>query len=187
MTGSLKYIAIFIGVVLTDFFIFPVALTVSAGANSKMLMAALGLVSLFVNMSKQKADFINRSFLTLSLWAAAVSLAGYIAVVVNATNDYTYATYIVSMWVWIMAAYFLMLCLKEIHNGLTVHIIFNYVVAVCTFQCVFALLYEYNPSFREFINSVHIGLNLVYETKGRMQGLSASLDPAVIRFAASLV
>jgi len=187
MTGSLKYIAIFIGFILADFYIFPVCLTVSESANTKMLMAALGLVCLFVNMSKQKADFINRSFLTLSFWAAAVSLAGYIAVVVNATNDYTYATYIVSMWVWIMAAYFLMLCLKEIHNGLTVHIIINYVVAVCTFQCVFALLYEYNPSFREFINSVHIGLNLVYETKGRMQGLSASLDPAGIRFAASLV
>ena len=187
MTGALKYIVIFLGVVLADFYIFPVSLTVAEGANSKMLMAALGLVCLFINMSKQKTDFINRSFLTLSLWATAVSLAGYMAVVINATNDYTYATYIVSMWVWIMAAYFLMLCLKEIHNGLTVHIIINYVVAVCSFQCVFALFYEYNPSFREFIDGLNIGLRLVYETKGRMQGLAAALDPAGIRFAASLV
>ena len=187
MTGSLKYIAIFIGFILADFYIFPVCLTVSESANTKMLMAALGLVCLFVNMSKQKADFINRSFLTLSFWAAAVSLAGYMAVVINATNDYTYATYIVSMWVWIMAAYFLMLCLKEIHNGLTVHIIINYVVAVCIFQSVFALLYEYATHFREFIDGLNIGLRLVYETKGRMQGLGAVLDPAGIRFAASVV
>ena len=187
MTGRLKYIAIFFGVILADFYIFPIGLTAAEGANSKMVMAALGLICLFINMSKQKADFINRSFLTLSLWAIAVSLAGYMAVVINATNDYTYATYIVSMWVWIMAAYFLMLCLKEIHNGLTVHIIINYVVAVCSFQCVFALLYEYNFSFKDFIDGLNIGLQLVFDSKGRMQGLCAALDPAGIRFAASLV
>ncbi|MEE1022822.1 MAG: hypothetical protein U0L83_06805 [Muribaculaceae bacterium] len=150
-------------------------------------MAAIGVLSLLYNMSKQRADFLNGSFLILSVWAVSISVVGYISTVINNTHDYTYSTYIVSMWVWIMSAYTLILVINWTHEGVTFRIIVNYLICVCVLQCLFSLLYEYNETFNSFIKSLNIGLELVFDTKGRMQGLAAALDPAGIRFAGTLV
>lgn len=183
----LKYVGVAICFILMDFFIFPISTTANSGINTKMLMSVGGLFVLLIDLHQQKEDFFNKSFLILSVWAIAVSLFGLFSVTINNTNDYTYSTYIISMWVWIFAAYFLMSIVKAIHGTISLKLIANYVLAIGIAQCLATLGIEYNAAFKSFIENLNFGLVLLYETKGRLQGISSALDPAGIRYAAILV
>ena len=101
----LKLIAMLFLVFLTSMFFFPVEFTFLPGINTKMAMAAVGLVLFALDLAKGRAASLDRSFFLQSILAALVSLAAFASAVINHTNDYTYASYIVSMWVWMGAAY----------------------------------------------------------------------------------
>ncbi len=184
---ALRYLGIACLIILTDFFLFPIGLTFLPGLNTKTIMAVVGVTILLFNTSDTKYDFLDKNFIFLSLWAIGVSLVCFVAVVVSGTNDYTYVSYIVSMWVWLFAAYFLVISIGKVHDTLSIQLISNYLLAVCVIQGLVCLGLEHNTNFSNFIKSIHIGLVLVFETKGRLQGIAAALDPAGIRFAASLV
>lgn len=183
----IKFIGIFIAGVCLDGFIFPISLEAWSGANSKMLLAVAGLLLLMKDLAERNTDFFNRKFAMLSILALLVSMAGILATAVNNTNDYTYSTYIISMWVWVFAAYAVVRLIKRVHGYFSPLLLAAYVAAVGIFQSLFALGYEYVPAFTDYINGARPGFTMIYETKGRMQGLAAALDPAGIRFAASLV
>lgn len=184
---TLKYFLVPLVVLLTDFYIFPISLTVSSAVNTKMMLAVAGIVFLLLDQSESRFEFVDKTFIGLSVWACAISLVCYVAVIYNATNDYTYVTYIVSMWVWLFGAYALVRIIGWLHGHISLSLVGGYIAAVCVAQCIFALGYEYSVWFANKVDSLHIGLVLIYDTKERMQGFSAALDPAGIRFAASLV
>lgn len=185
-----KMIGMLVLTVITSLYFFPIEFTFLPGVNTKMMLAALGLVMLGLRMSRRGDATIDKDFSTLSLWALGVSLAGFAAVVYNNTYDYTYATYIISMWVWCGGAYTVVSLIRALHGRASVVLVGNYLVAVCVMQCALAMIISSNPSFEQLVNHYVAGLGFVdLETLNdakRLYGIGASLDVAGTRFAAVL-
>lgn len=182
-----KYLGIIGLLILTDFYIFPIGFQGIAAMNTKMLMAACGVLYIFFNSKDLFNEFINKQFICLSLWACGFSLVCMIAVIWNGTSDYTYTSYIISMWVWLFAAFLFINVIRNFHGYITVPLLANYLTAVGVLQSISALLLEYNTGFFNFVKSHQFGLTLLFDLEDRMQGLSAALDPAGVRFALILV
>ena len=156
--------------------------------NTKKMMAAAALILLLWRLIKKRELKMDKDFLYLSILAGLVSVCGMAAVTYNNTEDYTYATYISSAWVWWGAAYTVCTFIRWIHGKLTPVLVINYLVVVCVFQCAIALFMDINKPLKLFINSIVLQGDLVF--KGgvhRLYGIGAALDVAGARFSAVLV
>ena len=149
----LKLIAMAFLVVLTSMFFFPFEFTFLPGINTKMALAAVGLVLFVLDMARGRTASLSRPLFFLSFLAALVSLAAFASAVINHTNDFTYASYIVSMWVWMGGAYVVVSAIKWFHGEATVEIVGNYLIAVCVMQCGLAIMIDTFPLFKELVNT----------------------------------
>ncbi len=187
----LKLIAMLFLVFLTSMFFFPFEFTFLPGINTKMAMAAVGLVLFALDLAKGRAASLDRSFFLLSFLAALVSLAAFASAVINHTNDYTYASYIISMWVWMGAAYVVVSAIKWVHGETTVEIVGNYLIAVCVMQCGLAIMIDSFPWLKNLVSDLILGLGFVdnqtLEEANRLYGIGCSLDVAGTRFSCVLV
>lgn len=187
----LKYLAILMTGVLTSFYFFPFEFAFLPGANTKMVMAGISLVVLGIQLAQKRNAVMNKDFFVLSLLACFVSLAGLIAVSYNETYDYTYATYIISMWVWLGGAYLTICCMRWVHNEVSVKLIAHYLIGVCVVQCLLALLIDSFEPFKDFVNTYVASFDFVQFDQlnegGRLYGIGATLDVAGLRFSAVLV
>lgn len=175
-------------VLIVNFYFFPIPLRFMPAVNTKMAMAGLGLLVLACQLVKKGNALINKDTLILSVSAAMVSLAGLVSVVYNSTYDYTYAAYLVSMWVWLSAAYVAVTWIRWVHGAVSVYIICNYLIAVCTAQCALALGMEFYAPLREAVYSLlDEGTVAFMEDKDRLMGFGVGLDVAGSRFAAVLI
>ena len=147
----LKYLAILMTGVLTSFYFFPFEFAFLPGANTKMVMAGISLVVLGIQLAQKGNAVMNKDFFFLSLFACFVSLAGLIAVSYNETYDYTYATYIISMWVWLGGAYLTICCMRWVHQKVSLELIIHYLIGVCVAQCFLALLIDSFEPFKDFM------------------------------------
>lgn len=183
----LKYLGICITIIFTSFFFFPFEFVFLSGANTKMIMAGLGLVILGCDLARKRKSVIDKDFFVISLMAALVSLVGFIAVVINGTSDFTYASYVVSMWVWVSAAYMVTRLMKQVHGSLSLDIVCNYLIVVCALQCVIALMMDNYLPLKSFVDSFLAGTGFMGKGLGdRIYGIGANLDVAGMRFAAIL-
>lgn len=186
----LRFFAIILVGILTSFYFFPFEFAILPGANTKMIMAGMSLIVLGVNLTRNRDATINRDFLIISILACLVSLAGLVSVAYNETNDYTYATYIVSMWVWLGGAYLTISCMRWLHDKVSVSIVANYLIVVCVAQCVIALLIDNFPAVEDFVKTYIAGFDWVgfeqLDEGGRLYGIGATLDVAGSRFSAVL-
>lgn len=180
----LKYIQIAIGVILTSFYIFPVEFFVLNGANTKLVMAVVGGVLLLVDTARGRTQLVRNSFLILTAIASIVSLIGYTSVTINETPDYAYASYIVSMWVWLCAAYLLYRVLTYIHLEVNISHVCYYVIGVCVLQCVLAMLIDLYQPIQEFADGL-MDNSFMIERK-RLYGIGATLDTAGGRFSIAI-
>lgn len=183
----LQIVGISILIILTSFYFFPFEFNFLPGINTKMAMAGVGLVLLPFNLAFQRNSIINKSFFLISLLAGLVSLIGFVSVVYNNTHDYTYATYIISMWVWVSAAYVLIQAIKRWHGYLSVELVCNYLIGVCVVQCVIAFLQNQFPPLRHYWDSLWLTADFSEKLDGRLYGIGATLDVAGTRFSAVLV
>lgn len=176
--------------ILTSLYFFPFEFSFLPGINTKMMLAAAGLVLLGLQLARQeKKSEVNNDIFTLSLFAAGVSIMGWFSITVNNTPDTAYANYLVSMWVWLGGAYMLTKVIRQMHGYLSVALIVNYLIAVCVVQCVCALLIDSYPSFKDFVD-MHIqqGQDFINELNvRRLYGIGASLDVAGSRFSTVLI
>ncbi len=182
----LKYIEVLLTICVTSLYFFPFQFTFLPSLNTKMILAGFSLVLLAVNMAKSRSAAISRDFFTLSVLAAVVSLVGYAAVVVNGTSDYTYASYIVSMWVWLGGAYFVTQVIKVVHGDVSVKLICDYLIAVCLLQCMIAFAMEQYLPLKNFVDSFLASEGFMGKVEGRLYGIGASLDVGGMRFGAIL-
>ena len=182
----LRYIQIALVVLLTSFYFFPFEFTFLPGVNTKMAMAGVGLVLLGLQLGKARNQLFSKDMVTISAYALMVSLTSFIAVTLNETRDYTYVSYIISMWVWLSAAYVAVSVMRKIHGYVSVELVCNYLIAVCVFQCVSALLIDFVPSFRNIVHDYISGTRELYHESERLHGIGALLDPAGSRFAVVL-
>jgi hypothetical protein len=106
----------------------------------------------------------------------------------NHTQDDTYASYFMSLWVWLGGAYAVIWLMKQIHGKVSIELIGNYLIAVCVAQCLLAFCMTLFPPLKSFIDSL-MGQSESYMgvTTHRMHGLGAALDPSGLRFAAVLI
>ena len=182
-----QYLLIFLTVVVTSLFYFPFEFFALPGVNTKMAMSVVGLVICLYQLIKQKEFRIPKDLMMLSLIALGISLMAFISVVYNNTPDYSYATYFISMWVWLSAAFVVCTLIKKVHGKLSVELLCHYLIAVCIVQCILALMIDYVPVIKKvvdtYINQDQAFLNEV----GRLYGIGAWLDVAGTRFAACLI
>lgn len=180
----MKYLVYLFVTIITSFYLFPFQFTFMQGVNTKMGLAVLGLFILLINKANKKEEFLDKRFAHLSVLAMIVSFIGFVAITLNDTSDYTYTSYIMSMWVWFVGAYTVTTLIRVIHGNISVNLIANYLIAACVLQCIVALLVEHYAAIDEFVASLVYGQAVDSE---RMSGFGAGLDPAGIRFAAVLV
>lgn len=174
-------------VLLTSLYLFPFEFTFLPGVNTKMAMAGFGLLLLAVDLARKRRPLIDGGFLVLSAWAGVVSLIGFLSVVVNDTYDYTYATYLVSMWVWVSAAYVTTRAIRGLHGGISVELVCDYLIAVCVVQCLIAFAMSQLPALKHFVDGFLGSTGFMGKMEDRMYGIGASLDVAGSRFSAILV
>lgn len=173
--------------ILTSFYFFPFEFTFLPDINTKMAMAGIGLVVLIIQLARRQKSIINRDFFQLSLIAGLVSLMAFFTVTWNDTYDYTYATYIISMWVWLSGAYVVIQAIKRVHGHVSVELVCNYLIVVCVAQCLIAFAMTQVPSLKNLVDSFLGSTGFMGKMESRMYGIGASLDVAGSRFSVALV
>lgn len=186
-----KLILILITLVLTSLYYFPIAFSFFPALNSKNLMAGFGLLLGSLLIARRNNSVLNKDFFVLTIWAVLVSLAGLFSVAYNETPDYTYATYFVSMFIWVSAAFVLVYWIRLVHGTVSVVLVCNYLIAVCVGQCILALMIDSMPAFKGWVDSfvADFGFGNAddIEGKDRLYGIGAALDVAGTRFSAVLI
>ena len=183
----LSYIKYPILLIVTSFFFFPFEFTFLPGINTKMLLAAMGLVLFVARAAASRSASLDRDFFVLIVFASIVSLSGIISVVYNATTDLSYASYIVSFFVWMGGAYFVVSSIRFLHGKVTPLMVINYLAAICVVQCVIALLISRNPLVKDFVDSFLGGDGFMGKLENRMYGIGCALDVAGLKFSCVLV
>lgn len=173
--------------IITSLYFFPFVSSLLPMANTKMIMALMGLIILGFKLAKEQRAGMNSDFFKLSLFAIGVSFAGLIAVITNNTHDYTYASYIMSMWVWLGGAYFVINCIKWVHGHVSVKLIAHYLIGVCVAQCIIAYTMGQYAPLKNFVDSIVISEGFMGKVEGRLYGVGAALDVAGMRFSAVLL
>ena len=186
---AVKLILVPLTIAVTSCYFFPFVPKTLPEANSKMLIAVVGLLCLGYNLIKKREGSIDRDFLVLSLYAFAISLIAMLSMVMNNTNDNTFSAYFMSMWVWLGGAYAVITLIKAVHSGVSVPLAMNYLIAVCVMQCFLALLFDSNPAAENWHTATFGGEGYMGNTAGssRLHGIGCSLDVAGFRFAAVII
>lgn len=183
----LKFLVNIFAVIVTSCFIFPFFPTFMPMINTKMALAAIGLVILGNNWAKSKDAMINQQVFVMTLYALLVGLVSLFSETYHGTGGNIYVTLFISMWVWIGAAYTVSQLIRWIHGEVTVQLFFNYVILVCVFQCIIAVTKEYYPPLKMMVDSLVSGEGFMGKAGNRLYGIGAALDVAGLRFSAVLV
>lgn len=182
----IKWLKILLTGFLVSCFFFPVTYSFIPISNTKNLMGALGIVCMGVMLIRKKEFTLPRELLVILLLSSFVSMASLLAINVNQTPDDSYVSYIRSAIIWLSGAFATCCFIWLTHRRIDVPLVINYLAWVCVFQCVMALLIEFLPGVRMFVDAtVQQGQGLLQDL-GRMYGVGASLDVGGSRFAATL-
>lgn len=141
----IRAIQIFAVTIFTSFFFFPFFFSFLPTVNTKMFLAVLGLIAFAMDRLNNRTQIFEKSLFRISIWAFGVSFCSFLAMTINNTPDDSYLGYIISMWVWLFAAYFCVRMMKLAHGKVTIEIIGYYLMAVALLQCTLGLLiYEFS-------------------------------------------
>ncbi|MEH6305836.1 hypothetical protein RYH73_09285 [Olivibacter sp. CPCC 100613] len=175
-------------ILLTSCYFFPFEFTFLPGLNTKMMLAAVGGLLMLYHLIRMRSIIFSKEIMISSLIAMVFSVIGLFAVDYNNSQDYSYASYIVSMVTWLAASYTTCISIAWIHGKLSPRLLINYLVAVCLLQCALALLIEFVPAVKIFVDSYFsIGITEFLNKVKRLYGIGAALDVAGVRFSAVLL
>ena len=178
--------AVFTGIIFSCYF-FPFEFAFMPGINTKMMLAVIGLMLLATQWTKERSMTTAKDMLTISVWAAVFSLFSFFSVTYNNTTDYTYATYIVSMWVWLSGAYAVLTLIRVVHGRISIQLVFHYMAWVCATQSVLGIVIDNVPSIQAIVDEYILqDIQFLHKTK-RLYGIGASFDTAGIRFSCALL
>lgn len=182
----LKWLKILLVGFLVSCFYFPVKYSFIPIANTKNLMAAVGLILVLVVLIRKQEFSFPRDLFVILIFAAAMSLISMLAITYNQTPDTTYVTYIRSAIIWLSGAFAVCFIIWLAHKRVDVPLVVNYLAGVCVFQCIMAIWIDFSPAVRLFVDAhVQQGQDLLQDI-GRLYGIGASLDVGGSRFAAVL-
>lgn len=183
----LKLLAVLFTGIIVSFYYFPFEFSFLPGINTKMGLAVVGLALAAFQLTKKRTQGAPKDVFAITVLAIIVSLIGLFSVIFNNTPDYAYATYVVSMCVWLSGAYTTCMLIKKVHHHLTLETVTFYLTAVCMFQCIMALIIDSNIAVKNFVDTyVTQDQELLTELE-RIYGIGAYLDIAGVRFSACLI
>ena len=184
----MRHLRIFLMAIIVSFYFFPISFTFFPSMNTKMALAVLGIM-LFVwhGIQNRKGIVVSTEVFIASFIACIFSLTCFYSVTYNNTTDYVYATYIVSMLVWVGGAYSVCYIISRLHGDISVKLLINYLIGVCVAQCILALLIDNISAVKFFVDSIVITNVERLEKINRLYGIGAFFDVAGIRFSAVLV
>lgn len=183
----LKYLAIVLTTVVVSLYYFPFEFSFLPGINTKMMLAVMGVGIAAYRLIQKRVPGIPDGVFRIVILSLAVSLVGLFSVVMNNTPDYAYATYFVSMTVWLSGAFTVCTLIKTVHGRLTVERISIYLVIVCAFQCIMSLVMDSNAEVKAFIDRYVMQDQELLTDLDRLYGIGAWLDVAGVRFSAALI
>jgi len=184
----MKTVQIILTVVLTSCFFFPFEFTFLMGVNTKIMLAVLGIPIMGYHLIKMGKASFSKEILIASAIATVFSLIGVYSVDINNSQDYSYATYFISMWIWLSASYVACTAIAQVHGKLSVRLLVNYLIVVCLLQCALALLIDFVPAVKVFVDRYFSnGITEFLNEVERIYGIGAALDVAGVRFSAVLI
>ena len=178
-----KFLINIISVIITSFYFFPFEFVFLPGINTKMALAGVGLLVLGKRLAQGGHGIIDKNFFNLSLLALAISLVSLITMTYNGTNDNSFLTYFVSMWVWLGGAYTVVRWLEFAYGYVSVRLICDHLIGVCVMQCIIALSMDYYAPLKNFVDGFLGGEAFMGKAENRIYGIGAALDVAGLRFA----
>ena len=182
-----KLLAVLFTGIIVSFYYFPFEFSFLPGINTKMGLAVVGLAIAAFELTKKRSQGAPKDLFTITVLAIIVSLIGLFSVIFNNTPDYAYATYVVSMCVWLSGAYTTCMLIKKVHHHLTLETLTFYLTAVCVFQCIMALIIDSNIAVKNFVDTYVIQDQELLTELERIYGIGAYLDIAGVRFSACLI
>lgn len=189
LSDFLKFLGMVITIIVTSLMLFPISLISLPQINSKHILAVVGILFILITFIKNKTLSVEKDYLLLIILSVLVSFCGFISVTFNNTSDYAYTTYVVSAVVWFGAAYTVCGFIHLVHKRNSCLLLINYLIAVCVFQCIAALLIDLQPAVKSFVDA-HIQQGQEFLNSHRVRrlyGIGASLDVAGTRFSAVLI
>lgn len=182
-----KILAMIFTGIIVSFYYFPFEFSFLPGLNTKMGLAVVGIFLAVLNLICKREMKFPPNLVRLEALAVMVSVVGFVAVIANNTPDYAYATYFVSMTVWLSGAYAVCSLIKAVHKELTVEKMTIYITCVCIAQCILALIIDSNLLVKTIVDTYIMQDQYFLNEVERLYGIGASLDTAGVRFSACLI
>lgn len=174
--------------ILTSLVYFPFVTSWLPFANTKMIMAVIGLILLLFTGALSENGALRRSAIFIGLGSLAVSFVAFISEVVNNTNDDEFVSYFVSAWVWLMGAYTVIKAIDYAYGKATFRLLANFLIVVCVCQSILSQIIDNNQSVAEWVDSFMISTGFMGKPAGdRLYGVGCALDVAGLKFSAVLI
>ncbi|MCL7988416.1 hypothetical protein M8998_10740 [Sphingobacterium sp. lm-10] len=151
------------------------------------MIGFLGVFMMIFNTIRNERLTMTSGIVGSIAFSFLFSLVCFIAADINSTNDYAYASYIVSMSLWLLGAYGLCALYRVLHGEVSFRVVTFYLAAVCAGQCIIALMIDNIPSVQLFVDSFVVQGQEFFEDVDRLYGIGAALDPAGVRFSVVLI
>lgn len=173
--------------IVVSFYLFPIGLVfLPATINTKMILALIGGVIFIVTSVKERTLQVKKDMLMPIGLAFLFSLACFLSVTLNSTQDYSYATYFLTFFTWLGGAYAVIKTIESVEPS-SAPVLIKYLTIVCLAQCVLAIMIDRIPSFQLLVDSIVVQGQDFYQEVDRLYGIGASLDTAGVRFSVVLL
>jgi len=184
----IRIIQILLAVLLVSTYFFSFGFTfLPTAINTKIILASIGLILIFGQLIKNRKIEISMRLFGAAGLAIFFSFVCYFATDVNRTNDFVYATYVMSFALWLLAGYTIIYTVKQVHGEINIPLLTYYLAAASVMQCILALCIDSFPGMQLFVDRyVEQGQDFVQEVD-RLYGIGAALDNAGVRFSVVLI
>ena len=169
-----------------SFYFHPVFFTAYPFYNTKVMLAVFGGMMLVFNTIRTKDYTLSKGLLNALMIAGLFSLVCFVSVIINGTNDYSYASYPMSAIVWIMGAYGAICFIRWTHKRVTIELVVRYLAGGAAFHCILSQVMDRNDSVKDFINSIFF-VSPDMEEMQRLYSFGVGLDPSGVRFTVILI
>lgn len=169
-----------------SFYFHPTELRALPGYNTKIMLAVFGVAMLIYNIIRTKDYSLSKGLLYSFMIAGAFSFVNYISLIINESDDYSYANYPISALTWIMGAYGAISFIRWTHSKVTVELVVRYLAGGAAFHSILSQLIDRNESVKNFITSIfYVAADM--EEMQRLYSFGVGLDPSGVRFAVILI
>ena len=169
-----------------SFYFHPTIILALPAYNTKILLAIWGAVMLVYNTIRTKDYAFSKGLLYALMIAGVFSFVNYTSLIINESDDYSYANYPISALIWIMGAYAAIGFIRWTHRKVTVELVVRYLAGGAAFHCILSQLIDRNESIRNYVTSIFYIADSIEEMR-RLYSFGVGLDPSGVRFSVILI